>query len=78
MKNCPGCELVKLIACIGALNWGLIALFNVNLVTALLGEATGIIKIVYIVVGVCGLLGIVSMLKTFPCCTPKDQCATPK
>ena len=37
---------------IGALNWGLIGLFNYNLVSSLLGSLPGLEKLVYILVGV--------------------------
>ncbi len=36
---------------VGGLNWGLIALFNLNLVNSILGSAPSIEKIVYILVG---------------------------
>lgn len=44
---------------IGALNWGLIGLFNFDLVATIFGgvEALGS-KVVYILVGICGLIGI--------------------
>lgn len=41
-----------LLAVVGALNWGLVGLFNFNLVEAVLGSAPGLIKVVYILVGV--------------------------
>lgn len=37
---------------VGALNWGLIGLFNFDLVNTLLGSAPSMQKIVYILVGV--------------------------
>lgn len=37
---------------IGGLNWGLVGLFNVDLVAALFGAASPISRIVYILVGV--------------------------
>ena len=44
---------------IGALNWGLIGLFNFDLVATIFGgmEAIGS-KVVYILVGLCGLISI--------------------
>ncbi len=42
---------------IGAVNWGLIGAFNLNLVTTLFGESM-ITNLVYIVVGICGLINI--------------------
>lgn len=44
---------------IGALNWGLIGLFDFDLVAAIFGGATALgSKIIYILVGICGLIGI--------------------
>lgn len=44
---------------IGALNWGLIGLFNFDLVATIFGGATALgSKIVYILVGICGLVSI--------------------
>lgn len=48
---------------IGAINWGLIGLFDVNLVTLLFGEGTFLTRLVYIIVGICGLLNIVILFK---------------
>lgn len=43
------------ITIIGALNWGLIGLFRFNLVSFLFGDMSWISRIVYILVGICGL-----------------------
>ena len=40
---------------IGALNWLLVGLFGFNLVTFLFGSMTLLSRIVYILVGICGL-----------------------
>lgn len=40
-----------LLVIIGALNWGLVGLLNLNLVNAVLGSAPTIEKVVYILVG---------------------------
>lgn len=54
-------ELVQKIALaftiIGAVNWGLIGLFDYNLVTMLFGDGT-LTRIVYSIVGICGLINI--------------------
>ena len=39
----------------GAMNWGLVGLFQYDLVGALLGDATFLTRLVYIVVGAAGL-----------------------
>ena len=44
---------------IGAINWGLIGLFDFNLVALIFGGADSILtKIIYIIVGVCGIINI--------------------
>lgn len=43
------------IAIIGAINWGLIGLFKFNLVSFLFGDMSLLSRIVYILVGLCGL-----------------------
>lgn len=43
------------ISIIGTINWGLVGLFNFNLVTFLFGSMSWISRIVYILVGICGL-----------------------
>ena len=42
---------------IGAVNWGLIGAFNLNLVTMLFKESM-LTNIIYILVGICGLINI--------------------
>ena len=49
---------------VGALNWGLIGLFNWNLVNALLGSWPTVERIVYVLVG----LAAVAMLFMCKCC----------
>ena len=46
------------ISIIGCINWGLVGLFNFNLVEYLLGDGSLITRIVYILVMVCGLVNI--------------------
>jgi len=43
------------IAIIGALNWGLIGLFGFDLVAFLFGDMSWLSRIVYVLVGICGL-----------------------
>lgn len=56
MKVIDKIALVLII--IGAINWGLIALFSFDLVAALFGEMTVISRIIYGLVGLSGLWGI--------------------
>ena len=47
---------------IGAVNWGLIGLFDFNLVSFLFdGLSVVISRIIYTVVGVCGLISVVTL-----------------
>ena len=43
---------------IGAINWGLVGIFNFNLVEAIFGGISAITRIIYILVGISGLWGI--------------------
>jgi len=71
-KKCAICKLVALLAGIGALNWGLMAFFGLNLVEKLLGGIPNAPKIVYGLVGLSGLLLLVSLCKCCPC--QKEGC----
>lgn len=42
---------------IGAINWGLIGLFRLNLVDAIFGEMSLLSRIIYVLVGIAGLYG---------------------
>lgn len=57
MKTINGIALT--IAIIGCINWGLIGLFNFNLVDALFGKLSFFSKIIYILVGIAGIWSIV-------------------
>lgn len=54
----------------GALNWGLIGLFDFNLVSALFGDMTTITRIIYSLVGISALA---SMFILPNCETHKDE-----
>ena len=56
MKVIDTIALVLII--IGAINWGLVGIFNFNLVEAIFGGLSVITKIIYILVGISGLWGI--------------------
>lgn len=43
---------------IGAINWGLIGIFNFNLVDSIFGMMSVISRIIYALVGISGLWGI--------------------
>lgn len=50
---------------IGALNWGLIGLFDFNLVETLFGAENVISRIVYVLVGIAGIINIALLFEDF-------------
>ena len=56
MKVVDTIALVLII--IGAINWGLIGIFNFNLVDAIFGTMSVVSRIIYTLVGLSGLWGI--------------------
>ena len=48
---------------IGALNWGLVGLFNIDLVAILFGEMSLIARIIYITVGVSAFVSIATTFR---------------
>lgn len=51
-------KICLVITIIGAMVWGLIGLFDFNIVVALFGEDSAITKVVYTLVGITGLINI--------------------
>jgi uncharacterized membrane protein YuzA (DUF378 family) len=56
MKAIDTIALILII--IGAINWGLVGIFNFNLVDAIFGTMSVISRIIYALVGISGLWGI--------------------
>lgn len=56
MKIIDKIALVLII--IGAINWGLVGIFEFNLVDTLFGELSMLTRIIYALVGISGLWGI--------------------
>lgn len=46
---------------IGAINWGLIGFFDFNLVTSLFGDGSMLTRIVYMIVGIAGIINIYTL-----------------
>ena len=53
-----GTGVILVISIIGCLNWGLVGLFNFNLVEYLFGDGSILTKIVYVLVMISGLVDI--------------------
>lgn len=66
-QACVLCKVVGAFAIIGALNWGLVGLFGINLVEQIVG--TGVLaRIVYGLVGLSGLALLASYFVICPAC----------
>lgn len=48
---------------IGAINWGLIGIFEFNLVDAIFGDMSAFSRIIYTLVGIAGLINIGILFK---------------
>ena len=72
---CVVCKLVGLLVIIGALNWGLVGLAQLDLVEKLLGTMTPAARAVYGLIGVAGVLKILSCFKCCPC-QKGEACST--
>ncbi len=51
-------KILLVITIIGAVNWGLIGLLDFNLVDAIFGTGSLLSRIIYTLVGICGLVNI--------------------
>ncbi|MBI1977676.1 MAG: DUF378 domain-containing protein [Candidatus Omnitrophica bacterium] len=67
-QACLFCKVVGALAIIGALNWGLVGAFNINVVENIFGEMTAITRIIYGLVGLSGIALFVSFFTVCPAC----------
>ena len=51
-------KIALVFAIIGAIVWGLIGLFDFNLVEVIFGDDSALSRVVYTIVGICGLINI--------------------
>ena len=51
-------KIALVLVVIGAINWGLVGIFNFNLVDAIFGAMSILSRIIYILVGISGLWAI--------------------
>lgn len=67
-------KLANILVLIGALNWGVYGLFNINVVSVILGSAWILEDVVYVLVG---LSAVVLMVKGCTCgCACGKSCST--
>lgn len=75
-KMHPLCLAAAVLLVIGGLNWGLVGLFNFDLVAAIFGEQTALSRIIYILVGISAIGVLIEILDLCPLC--KDKKSEPK
>lgn len=64
MKNLSFIDVLSLtLVGIGGLNWGLVGLFDFNLVSALFGDMSPLSRIVYILVGASAIVTLASIFR---------------
>lgn len=62
-------KIAYILIVIGAINWGLVGLLNLDLVATIFGSIPLLAKIIYILVGVSGLYALFCMItKKGSCC----------
>ena len=56
---------------VGGLNWGLVGLFNFNLVEVLFGSMPAVVMIVYVLVGASAVFSALTHMKECKVCSKK-------
>ena len=67
-QSCLICKIVGLFAIVGALNWGLIAVSDLNLVEKFFGVWAPVTRVIYALVGLSGLMLLASYFVICPAC----------
>ena len=66
--KCSAIDWIALIlVIIGAINWGLVGLFDLNLIHAIFGNVLS--RIIFVIVGLAGLWIIYYLIKCGKCCS---------
>ena len=59
MKNMETLQKIALVfTIIGALVWGIVGIFDINIIDAIFEDMYIIARIIYIIVGICGIINI--------------------
>lgn len=58
-------KICLVLTIIGAITWGIIGIFNFNIVSFIFGDGTILEKIVYSLVGIAGVINIGLLLEDF-------------
>lgn len=74
--KCPVCKIVGALVVIGAVNWGLVGILQIDLVAKLLGDMTIASRVVYGLIGLAGLMSAAMCVKACPCGNKEGSCPT--
>ncbi|MDO8580743.1 MAG: DUF378 domain-containing protein [Candidatus Omnitrophota bacterium] len=62
------CKIAGILAIVGCLNWGAVGLLGTNVVENILGAGSTLTRVVYILVGLSGIVLLMSCCKACPVC----------
>lgn len=65
--TCFVCKIVGLVVVAGALNWGAVGFFHINVVDHFLRNRPTVERVVYGLIGLAGLLKLITCFKPCPC-----------
>ena len=69
--TCFICKLAMFLLIVGGVNWGLVGAFQFDLVAKFLGPMSTASRVVYMLVGVAGLMKLFTCFKECPKCSDK-------
>lgn len=70
-SGCIVCKIIGALVIIGALNWGLVGALQLNLVDQIFGAGSGLSRVIYVLVGLAGIVKLISCFKECPCSSKK-------
>lgn len=51
-------KILLILTIVGAINWGLVGLFDINLVTSIFGSTTFLTRMIYTLIAIAGIVNI--------------------
>jgi uncharacterized protein len=62
-------KVAYILIIIGAINWGLVGLLDLNLVTLIFASIPILVKLIYILVGISGIYALFCLITKKSCCS---------
>lgn len=66
-SSCFVCKIIGLVVAVGALHWGAVGVFHINVVDHFLGNRPTAERVLYGLIGVAGLIKLITCFKPCPC-----------